>query len=231
MIIKRGTLVKIKDKDYVYDNYPEFYNKTQTCSLNKYTYLTGSNPQSIDDTFKVLERKKDYDSEEICVIVDIQRDTGQVYLVGISGLEREDKIPVKMTNEEQEEITTLNSDVFIEEITDKVNKNLSKSLEMINNTLSKKSEFESKMIDGIVAKGKEIAVEDLKDELKKDLEVISQKVLTDSLRSMEEDGIITRTVYAEVPPRVEYALSELGESMRPIIKSMEEWGISYKNMQ
>ena len=69
------------------------------------------------------------------------------------------------------------------------------------------------------------------DELKKDLEGISQKVLTDSLRSMEEDGIITRTVYAEVPPRVEYALSELGESMRPIIKSMEEWGISYKNMQ
>ena len=68
-------------------------------------------------------------------------------------------------------------------------------------------------------------------ELKKDLDGISQKVLTDSLRSMAEDGIITRTVYAEVPPRVEYALSELGESMRPIIKSMEEWGISYKNMQ
>ena len=68
-------------------------------------------------------------------------------------------------------------------------------------------------------------------ELKKDLQGISQKVLTDSLRSMEADGIITRTVYAEVPPRVEYALSELGESMRPIIKSMEEWGIFYKSMQ
>mgnify|MGYP004514888001 CR=1 FL=1 len=68
-------------------------------------------------------------------------------------------------------------------------------------------------------------------ELKKDLQEISQKVLTESLRSMEEDGIITRTVYAEVPPRVEYALSELGESMRPIIKSMEEWGISYKNLR
>lgn len=68
-------------------------------------------------------------------------------------------------------------------------------------------------------------------EPKKDLQGISQKVLTDSLRSMEADGIITRTVYAEVPPRVEYALSELGESMRPIIKSMEEWGIFYKNMQ
>ena len=65
-------------------------------------------------------------------------------------------------------------------------------------------------------------------ELKKDLEGISQKVLTDSLRSMEADGIITRTVYPEVQPRVEYALSELGESMRPIIKSMEAWGISYK---
>lgn len=65
-------------------------------------------------------------------------------------------------------------------------------------------------------------------ELKKSLEGISQKVLTDSLRSLEADGIITRTVYPEVPPRVEYALSDLGESMRPIIKVMEEWGISYK---
>ncbi len=65
-------------------------------------------------------------------------------------------------------------------------------------------------------------------ELRRDLTGISQKVLTDSLRSMEEDGIITRTVYPEVPPRVEYALSELGESMRPIIKAMEEWGINYK---
>ena len=65
-------------------------------------------------------------------------------------------------------------------------------------------------------------------ELKKDLEGISQKVLTDSLRSMESDGIITRTVYPEVPPRVEYALSELGESMRPIMKAMEIWGQDYK---
>lgn len=65
-------------------------------------------------------------------------------------------------------------------------------------------------------------------ELKKDLEGISQKVLTDSLRSMEEDGIITRTVYPEVPPRVEYALSELGETMRPILSSMEQWGANYK---
>lgn len=65
-------------------------------------------------------------------------------------------------------------------------------------------------------------------ELKKDLDGISQKVLTDSLRSMEEDGIVTRTVYPEVPPRVDYALSELGESMRPIIKAMEIWGTEYK---
>ena len=67
-------------------------------------------------------------------------------------------------------------------------------------------------------------------ELKKNLEGISQKVLTDSLRSMEEDGLITRTVYPEVPPHVEYALSELGESMRPIIKSMEEFGTNYKSL-
>lgn len=66
-------------------------------------------------------------------------------------------------------------------------------------------------------------------ELQKDLEGISQKVLTDSLRSMETDSIITRTVYPEAPPKVEYALSELGESMRPIMKAMEIWGTEYKN--
>lgn len=65
-------------------------------------------------------------------------------------------------------------------------------------------------------------------ELQKNLEGISQKVLTDNLRSMEKDGIITRTVYPEVPPRVEYALSEIGESMRPILDSMEQWGNAYK---
>lgn len=65
-------------------------------------------------------------------------------------------------------------------------------------------------------------------ELKKSLEGISQKVLTDSLRSMEDDGIITRTVYAEVPPRVEYALSDVGESMWPILDAMKEWGMKYK---
>ena len=66
-------------------------------------------------------------------------------------------------------------------------------------------------------------------ELRKSLDGISQKVLTDSLRSMEEDGLVVRTVYAEVPPRVEYALSPLGESMQPIIKSMETWGLAYKS--
>lgn len=65
-------------------------------------------------------------------------------------------------------------------------------------------------------------------ELQRSLEGISQKVLTDSLRQMEADGIITRTVYAEVPPRVEYALSELGETMSPILDAMEQWGKSYK---
>ncbi len=65
-------------------------------------------------------------------------------------------------------------------------------------------------------------------ELRKNLEGISQKVLTENLRQMEEDGLITRTVYAEVPPRVEYALTELGESMRPILDAMQVWGNAYK---
>ena len=66
-------------------------------------------------------------------------------------------------------------------------------------------------------------------ELHKDLDDISQKVLTDSLRSMKTDGLVVRTVFPEVPPRVEYALSSLGESMQPIIKSMETWGLAYKS--
>ena len=65
-------------------------------------------------------------------------------------------------------------------------------------------------------------------ELKRNLEGISQKVLTDSLRSLEADGIITRTVYPEVPPRVEYALSDLGHKMRPILSAMEDFGTFYK---
>lgn len=65
-------------------------------------------------------------------------------------------------------------------------------------------------------------------ELQKNLTGISQKVLTDSLRSMEADGLVTRTVYPEVPPHVEYALSGLGETMRPIIGAMEQWGSAYQ---
>ena len=66
-------------------------------------------------------------------------------------------------------------------------------------------------------------------ELQKSLDGISQKVLTESLRSMESDGIIVRTVYAEVPPRVEYSLSELGETLRPILDAMQAWGQEYKD--
>ena len=65
-------------------------------------------------------------------------------------------------------------------------------------------------------------------ELQKSLEGISQKVLTQSLRSMEADGIIVRTVYAEVPPRVEYTLTNLGYSLQPIMDAMWSWGENYK---
>ncbi len=65
-------------------------------------------------------------------------------------------------------------------------------------------------------------------ELLKSLEGISQKVLTENLRAMEEDGLLTRTAFAEVPPRVEYSLSDLGQSMRPIFKQLEVWGLEYK---
>jgi DNA-binding HxlR family transcriptional regulator len=67
-------------------------------------------------------------------------------------------------------------------------------------------------------------------ELRKTVPGISQKVLTENLRSMEEDGLLTRKVYPEVPPRVEYSLSELGDTMRPIIKAMETWGIGYQEL-
>ena len=65
-------------------------------------------------------------------------------------------------------------------------------------------------------------------ELRASLPGISQKVLTNSLREMEADGIVIRTVYPEVPPRVEYSLSELGETMRPVLDSMRVWGENYK---
>ena len=65
-------------------------------------------------------------------------------------------------------------------------------------------------------------------ELKSGIPGISQKVLTDNLRALESDALIIRVVYPEVPPRVEYSLSELGNTLRPLFKSMEEWGDSYK---
>lgn len=65
-------------------------------------------------------------------------------------------------------------------------------------------------------------------ELKKSLAGVSQKVLTANLRSLEEKGIVDREVYPEVPPRVEYSLTELGKTLKPIIDSMHEWGEFYK---
>lgn len=59
------------------------------------------------------------------------------------------------------------------------------------------------------------------------IEGISQKVLTQNLRKMEADGIVTRKVFDEIPPKVEYSLSELGDSLQPIIHSMSEWGTDY----
>ena len=65
-------------------------------------------------------------------------------------------------------------------------------------------------------------------ELKKSIGSISQKVLTANLRAMEEDGLITRTVYAEVPPRVEYTLTETGYSLQPVLDALGAWGMQYK---
>ena len=65
-------------------------------------------------------------------------------------------------------------------------------------------------------------------ELKKSIGGVSQKVLTSQLRQMEESGLLTRTVYPEVPPRVEYALTELGHSLEPVLEAMRDWGEAYK---
>lgn len=65
-------------------------------------------------------------------------------------------------------------------------------------------------------------------ELKKSVGQISQKVLTAQLREMEQDGLLTRTVYPEVPPRVEYTLTELGYSLNPVLDAMRSWGEDYK---
>ena len=65
-------------------------------------------------------------------------------------------------------------------------------------------------------------------ELKKSIGTVSQKVLTAQLRDMEEKGLLTRKVYAEVPPRVEYTLTETGYSLKPVLDSMWAWGLDYK---
>ncbi len=65
-------------------------------------------------------------------------------------------------------------------------------------------------------------------ELKKSVGTISQKVLTSNLRDMEQSGLLTRKVYAEVPPRVEYTLTDTGYSLKPILDAMVDWGTKYK---
>lgn len=67
--------------------------------------------------------------------------------------------------------------------------------------------------------------------LQKSIGNISQKVLTDNLKKMEKDGLVIRTVYPEVPPRVEYRLSPLGSSLRPILEQMEKWGLWYQKQE
>lgn len=65
-------------------------------------------------------------------------------------------------------------------------------------------------------------------ELKKSIGSVTQKVLTANLRSMEESGLVSRKVYAEVPPKVEYTLTETGYSLKPVLDAMTEWGCGYK---
>ena len=65
-------------------------------------------------------------------------------------------------------------------------------------------------------------------ELKKSLGNISQKVLTANLRAMEENGLLIRTVYAQVPPKVEYTLTDTGYSLKPVLDAMVQWGIKYQ---
>ena len=66
-------------------------------------------------------------------------------------------------------------------------------------------------------------------ELKKSIGTVSQKVLTAQLRDMEGNGLVHREVYAEVPPRVEYSLTELGQSLQPVLDAMRNWGENYKS--
>ena len=65
-------------------------------------------------------------------------------------------------------------------------------------------------------------------ELKKSIGSVSQKVLTSQLRDMEQNGLVHREVFAEVPPRVEYSLTELGRSLKPILDAMWNWGEEFK---
>ena len=66
-------------------------------------------------------------------------------------------------------------------------------------------------------------------ELKRSVGHVTQKVLTAQLRQMEESGLVARTVYPEVPPRVEYSLTELGRSLKPVLDAMWDWGENYKS--
>ncbi len=66
-------------------------------------------------------------------------------------------------------------------------------------------------------------------EFTKSIPAISKKVLTDNLRALEEDGLVERKVFAEVPPRVEYSLSPLGMSLKPVLDAMQDWGTEYKS--
>ncbi len=66
-------------------------------------------------------------------------------------------------------------------------------------------------------------------ELKSSIGDISQKVLTEHLRNLEEKGLVERRVYAEIPPKVEYTLTELGYALKPVLDSMREWGRTYQN--
>ena len=88
----------------------------------------------------------------------------------------------------------------------------------------------------IGSKWKVLILRDLMDgtrrfsELKKSIGTITHKVLTSNLRDMEACGLLTRTVYPEVPPRVEYTLTQTGYSLKPILDSMVDWGTAYKNL-
>ena len=66
-------------------------------------------------------------------------------------------------------------------------------------------------------------------ELKRDLDGISHKVLTENLRALEEDGLVKRTVYDEVPPRVSYQMTDLGKTLKPVYDAVAEWGENYKS--